>query len=146
MWCASPGPTSNAEITINYVTSSASLVGGLGNERSQSDVSSGTTSPAYVSLAPPTDGVFGNRWFAPNATIGNVVVATVGCQLNGTVNSSMLIIDVDITHTILQNTTQLAQLIRAVAGAAANTMYSASLDGAGVFNQTGEAVVVLAGL
>jgi len=144
MWCASPGPTSTSEITINYITSSASLVGGIGREMAQSDISAGTDRPAHVSAPVPRGSIFRN-WIAPNVSLGNPVIAILGVALNGTVASSMLTIDVDISHTVLQNTTQLAQLIRAVGGATVNTVYAASLDGGGVYNQIGD-IAALTGL
>jgi len=144
MWCGSPGPTSNSEITINYITSSASLVGGIGREMATSDISTGTDRPAHVSATVPRGSIFRN-WIAPNVSLGNPVIAQLGVNLNGTVNTAMLTIDVDISHTVLQNTTQLAQLIRAVAGATVNTVYAASLDGGGVYNQIGD-IVTLTGL
>jgi len=122
-------------------------MGAFGAESSRSDISAGTDRPACVQrFAPPRDGVLASNWIAPNTTLGNVTICTLGCALNGTVNTSMLTIDVSMDMTLLQNTTQLAQLIRAVAGATANTVYGASLDGGGVYNQIGEAVATLTGL
>jgi len=144
LWASAGSLTSSAVVSINWLTSSATFLGGFGREDSVADTSAGEK-PAHVTALVPGGHPLKNKWISPNANVANTTIFDLNVNLNGTINTCMATVDVDISHTLLSNTVQLAILLRAVAGASANILYAASLDGSGVWNQIGD-VETLTGL